>query len=126
MGFGVVHCCYYGKILYYNTGFCGDKILYKNLDLTQDFQDFVSHFMGTKSCAKSSQWPKLCSLGKILAQDFQMAAVTEILMRREYQLRCFFPWGISRKHLKHKNSHGDCDAAMAKVAAAVTHVQSLS
>ena len=38
----------------------------------------------------------------------------------------FFPWGISRKHLKHKNAHGDCDAAIAKVAAVVTHVQSLS
>ena len=34
---------------------------------------------------------------------------------------------ISRKYLKHKNAHGDCDAAMiAKAAAAVTHVQSLS
>ena len=54
-----------------------------------------------------------------------MAAVTKIL-RRENQLRRFFPWGISRKHLKHKNAHGDCDAAIAKAAAAVTHVQSLS
>ena len=68
----------------------------------------------------------MCSLGKILAQDFQMAAVTKILMRRENQLRRFFPWGISRKHLKHKNAHGDCDAAIAKAAAVVTHVQSLS
>ena len=34
---------------------------------------------------------------------------------------------LSRKYLKHKNAHGDCDAAMiAKTAAAVTHVQSLS
>ena len=32
----------------------------------------------------------------------------------------------SRKHLKHKSAHGDCDAAIAKAAAAVTHVQSLS
>ena len=39
----------------------------------------------------------------------------------------FFPWGIiSRKHLKHKNAHVDCDAAKAKAAAVVTHVQSLS
>ena len=68
----------------------------------------------------------MCSLGKIFAQDFQMAAVTKILMRRENRLRRFFPWGISRKHLKHKNAHGDFDAAIAKAAAAVTHVQSLN
>ena len=67
----------------------------------------------------------MCSLGKILAQDIQMAAVAKILMRRENQLRRFFPWGISRKHLKHKNAHGDCDATIAKTAADVTHVQSL-
>ena len=41
-------------------------------------------------------------------------------------MRRFFPWGISRKHLKHKNAHGDCDAAIAEAAAVVTHVQSLS
>ena len=41
-------------------------------------------------------------------------------------MRRFFPWGISRKHLKHKNAHGECDAAIAKAAAVVTHVQSLS
>ena len=42
-------------------------------------------------------------------------------------MRRFFPWGISRKYFKHKNAHGDCDAAMiAKAAAVVTHVQSLS
>ena len=33
---------------------------------------------------------------------------------------------MSRKHLKHKNAHGDYDAAVAKAAAVVTHVQSLS
>ena len=41
-------------------------------------------------------------------------------------MRRIFPWGISRKHLKHKNAHGDCAAAIAKAAAAVTHVQSVS
>ena len=41
-------------------------------------------------------------------------------------MRRFFPWGISRKHFKHKKAHGDCDAAIAKAVAAVTHVQSLS
>ena len=28
--------------------------------------------------------------------------------------------------MKHKNAHGDCDVAIAKAAAVVTHVQSLS
>ena len=28
--------------------------------------------------------------------------------------------------MKHKNTHGDCNAAIAKAAAVVTHVQSLS
>ena len=41
-------------------------------------------------------------------------------------MRRFFSWGISRNHFKHKNAHGDCDAAIAKAAAVVTHVQSLS
>ena len=68
----------------------------------------------------------MCSLGKILAKDFQMAAVTKIFMPETNQLRRFFSWGISRKHLKHKNAHGDYDAAIAKAAAFVTHVQSLS
>ena len=68
----------------------------------------------------------MCSFGKILAHGFETAAVTKILMRRENQLRRFFPWGMSRKQLKHKNAHGDCDAAIAKAATAVTHVQSLS
>ena len=40
-------------------------------------------------------------------------------------MRRFFPCGISIKHLKHKNAHGDCDAAIIKASAAVTHVQSL-
>ena len=48
-------------------------------------------------------------------------------MRRENQLRRFFPWGIiSRKDFKHKNAHGDCDAAIAKASDAVTRVRSLS
>ena len=41
-------------------------------------------------------------------------------------MHLFSPWGVNRKHLKHKNAHGDCDAAIAKAAAAVTHIQSLS
>ena len=43
-------------------------------------------------------------------------------------MRRFFPYGISIKYLKHKNAHGNCDAAITnKAAATVTqHVQSLS
>ena len=66
----------------------------------------------------------MCSLGKILAQDFQMAAVTKILMRREKSIAPLLSLGD--KHLKHKNAQGDCDAVIAKADAVVTHVQSLS
>ena len=66
----------------------------------------------------------MCSLGKILAQDFQMAAVTKILMRREKSIAPLLSLGD--KHLKHKNAHGDCDAVIAKADAVVTHVHSLS
>ena len=78
--------------------------------------------------SKIFRWPEICSLGKILAQDFQMAAVTKILMRRDKSIAPLLSLGdtVSRKHLKHKNAHGDCDAAIAKAAAVVTHVQSLS
>ena len=55
-----------------------------------------------------------------------MAAVTKILMRRDKTIAPLLFLGDSRKHLKHKNAHGDCDAAIAKAAAVVTHVQSLS
>ena len=91
-----------------NTGFNGDKILYKNLDLTQDFPNkILFHFLWEQNLVqnlpKIFRWPEMCSLGKILAQDFQMEAVTKILMRRENQLRRFFGGGDkSRKHLKHK------------------------
>ena len=99
--------------------------------LTQDFPNkILFHFLWeqhlVQNLPKIFRWPEMCSFGQILAQDFQMAAVTKILMRRENQLRRYFPWGISRKHLKHKNAHGDCDAAIAKAATTVTHVQSLS
>ena len=45
---------------------------------------------------------------------------------RQINCAAYFPWGISIKRLKHKNAHGDCDAAIAEAGAAVTHVQSLS
>ena len=55
-----------------------------------------------------------------------MAAVTKILMRPGKLTAPLLSLGISIKHLKHKNAHDDCDAAITKAAAAVTHVQSLS
>ena len=70
------------------TGFYGDEILYKNLDLTQDFPNkILFHFLWEQNLVQKSskifRWPEMCSLGKIFAQDFQMAAVTKILMRRD-------------------------------------------
>ena len=67
---------------------CGNKILYKNLDLTQDFPNKISfHFLRVKMLPKTLpmifRWPEMCPLGKILAQDFQMTAFTKILGRRD-------------------------------------------
>ena len=62
--------------------------LYKNLDLTQDFPNKISfHFLSVKMLPKNLpkifRWPEMCPLDKILAQDFQMAAFTKILGRRD-------------------------------------------
>ena len=69
--------------------------------------------------------PEMCSLGKILAQDFQVAAVTKMLMRRDKSIAPLLSLGDKQKTLEQKNAqknaHGDCDA----VAAVVTH-ESLS
>ena len=69
-------------------GSYGNKILYKNLDLTQDFPNKTSfHFLWVKMLPKNLpkifRWPEMCPLDKILAQDFQMAAFTKILGRRD-------------------------------------------
>ena len=71
------------------TGFYGDKILYKNIDFTQDYPNkILFHFLWDHNFVQKSskiilRWPEMCSLGKILAQDFQMASVTKILMQRD-------------------------------------------
>ena len=70
------------------SGSYGNKILYKNLDLTQDFPNKISfHFLWVKMLPKNLpkifRWPEMCPLDKILAQDFQMAAFTKILGRRD-------------------------------------------
>ena len=69
-------------------GSYGNKILYKNLHLTQDFPNKISfHFLWVKMLPKNLpkifRWPEMCPLDKILAQDFQMAAFTKILGRRD-------------------------------------------
>ena len=106
--------------------------MYKNIDLTQDFPNKISfHFLWVKMLPKNLpkifRWPEMCPLGKILAQDFQMAAFTKIFCRAARQISC-----AASLHGKmyNKNAHsmygGKCDAAIAKAAAAVTRVQSPS
>ena len=72
----------------------------------------------------------MCSLGKILAQDFQMVAFTKILGRRDISIAPLVSTGNRKTLLINKNAYSmygvDCDAAIAKAAAAVTHVQSQS
>ena len=91
-----------GKKTVSYTHYYGDKILSKNLDLTQDFPNkILFHSLWEQNLVqnlpKIFRLPEMYSFGKILAQDFRMAAITKILMRRENQLRRFFPWGISDK-----------------------------
>ena len=80
-----------------------------------------------KNLPKIFRWPEMCPLGKILAQDFQMAAFTKILGRRDKSVVPLLSHGIIVKH-SNKNAHsmygGDCDAAITKAAAAVIHEQS--
>ena len=80
----------FDRILFcvHKGGSYGNKILYKNLDLTQDFPNKISfHFLWVKMLPKNLpkifRWPEMCPLDKILAQDFQMAAFTKILGRRD-------------------------------------------
>ena len=70
------------------TPYYGDKILYRNLDLTQDFPNkILFHSLWGKNLVRNLpkiiRLTEMCSVGKILAQDFQMATITKILMRRE-------------------------------------------
>ena len=90
-------------LLFY--GFYGDKILYKNLDLTQDFPNkILFHFLWEQNLVQNLptifRWPEMCSLGKILAQDFQMAAVTKILIRREKSIAPLLSLGDEQKTLE--------------------------
>ena len=87
--------------------------------------------MGTKYCTKNFQ--DFQKAGNVLSWQnlsprFSNGNCHENLDAvRQIICSASFPWGISIKHLKHKNAHGDCDAAIAKAAPAVTHaLQSLS
>ena len=85
--------------------------------------------MGTKSCTKIFQDFQMA--GNVLSWQnlspiFSNGGCHEILMRRDKSIApLLFLGGISIKRLKHHNAHGDCGAAIANAAAAVTHVQSL-
>ena len=101
--------------------------MYKNLDLTQDFPNKNSfHFLWVKMLFKNLpkifRWPEMCPLDKILAQDFQMVAFTKILGRRDTSIVPL----LSTENCETLLHGGDCDAAIAEAAAAVTHVQSQS
>ena len=49
----------------------------------QDFFHFLWVKMLPKNLPKIFRWPEMCPLDKILAQDFQLAAFTKILGRRD-------------------------------------------
>ena len=67
----------------------------------------------------------MCSLGKILAQDFQIAGCHENLDAATKSIAPLLSLGDKQKTLETQNAH-HYDAAIVEAAAAVTHVQSLS
>ena len=74
---------------------------------------------------KVFKWPKMCPLGKILAHNFEVA-VTKILRQRDKTIAPLLSTG-SRETLQtqHVMDDSDCNAAIAKAAAAVTYIQNL-
>ena len=82
-------------------GSYGNEILYKYLDLAQNFPKILVHFLWVKMLPKKSpkifRWPEMCPLGKILAQDFEIAAVRKILGWRD---KSIVPL-LSTKNCKH-------------------------
>ena len=79
-----------------------------------------------KNLPKIFRWPEMCPLDKILAQDFQMAAFTKILGRRDTSVVPLLSTENCITQHAHSMYGGDCDAAIAEATAAVTHVQSQS
>ena len=86
--------------------------------------------MFARSSSEIFKWLEMCPLGKILAQDFQMSAVTKILGRRDKSIVLLLSTENRKTLQTQTNAHimcgGDCGAAVAKAAATVTRVQSLS
>ena len=79
-----------------------------NLDLTQDFPNKISfHFLWVKMLPKNLpkifRWPEMCPLDKILAQDFQMAAFTKILGRRDISVVPLLSTEIGEQNLVQKS-----------------------
>ena len=106
--------------------------MYKNLDLTQDFPTkILFHFLWVKLLPKNLpkifRWPEIFPLDKVLAQDFQMAAFTKILGRRDKLVVPLLSTenGITKTDTVYMAVNA-MHAAIAKAAAAVTRVQSPS
>ena len=92
-------------------GSYGNKILYKNLDLAQDFPNkILFHFLWVKMLPKKPpkifRWPEMCPLGKILAQDFEI-----ILERRDTSIVPLLSTGNCRT--LQKKRHTACTAVTA-------------
>ena len=99
----------HAKLAQYYTGFYGEKIVYKSLDLTQDSPNkILFHFLWEQNLIqnlpKIFRWPEMCSLGKILAQNFQMATVTKILILREKSIASLLSLGGKQKTLETRKS----------------------
>ena len=94
-------------------GSYGSKTLYKNIDLTQDFSNKISfHFLSVKMLSKNLpkifRWPEMCSLDKTLAQDFQMAAFTKILWRRDRSVVLMQPTPEGRSYSLEEEDRPSC------------------
>ena len=93
-----------------------EQLLVQNLDLGQDFPNkilfnFLCVKMLPKKSPKAFRWPEMRPLGKILAQGFQIAALTKILGRRDKSIVPLLSTEI-RKTLQAK-THTACTAVTA-------------
>ena len=91
--------------------------MFKNLDLTRDSPNKISlHFLWVKMLPKNLpkifRWPEITAFTKIWGGE-------------PYRWRRLSSREVILKH-SHSMHGGDCDAAIAKAANAVTHVQSQS
>ena len=70
-----------------------------------------------KNLPKIFRWPEMCPLGKILAEDFQMAAFTKILGRRDKSVVPLLSMYLKYNKNAHSMYGGECHVAIAKPAA---------